>query len=385
MSAAQTRGVFVRDQVASPLRVKRLDAIPVALPLKKPMLMAGSRIEHASNMLVRIEADNGLVGWGEAASAPTMTGDTTASMAAIIRDHLAPLVVGGDALARGALAQRIGHAVHHNPGAKAAVEVALNDLVGKHLGVSIADMFGGVRRTSIVPMYLLGNSSVDDDIAEARAQFDEGFRFFKLKCGVKSVQADIEALAAVRHAVGPDVRLCADANTGMRLDAARRFVARAAEFDLEFLEQPLGVDNMQGMAELARMSSIAMCADESIGSLSDVFGHHRAGAIRGVNLKVIKCGGIAATVQAATVADALGLSIKLACKVAESSIGAATLTHVAYVVGNVDWGVSLSNVYLADDLVRSPVLPIDGQVARPTGPGLGIDVNERAVERYRST
>lgn len=374
----------MRDLCACPLRVKRLDAIPVALPLKKPMLMAGSRIEHAFNMLVRIEADNGLVGWGEAASAPMMTGDTTASMAAVIRDHLAPLVVGRDALARGTLAQRIAHAVHHNPGAKAAVEVALNDLVGKHLGVSVVDLFGGARRASIMPMYLLGNSSANEDIAEARAKIDAGFRFFKLKCGVKSVQADIEALAALRQAVGADVRLCADANTGMSLDAARRFVTRAVEFDLEFLEQPLSVDNMQGMVELARMSSIAMCADESIGSLADVFAHHRAGAIRGVNLKVIKCGGIAATMQTATVADALGLSIKLACKVAESSIGAATLTHVAYAIGNVHWGVSLSNVYLADDLVRSPVLPIDGQVARPAGAGLGIEVDERAVERYRS-
>jgi muconate cycloisomerase len=83
-----------------PLAVRRVDAIPVALPLKKPMKMAGVTIVHAQNVLVRIEAEDGTVGWGEAASAPTMTGDTLGGLVAAVRDHLAPLLIGEDAWAR---------------------------------------------------------------------------------------------------------------------------------------------------------------------------------------------------------------------------------------------------------------------------------------------
>src|SRR5215510_15683528 len=93
-----------------PLVIRRVDAIPVALPLKKPMKMAGVTIATADNVLVRIEADGGFIGWGEAASAPTMTGDTQGSLVAAIR-HLAPLLVGADAWDRPALMRRLAHAL----------------------------------------------------------------------------------------------------------------------------------------------------------------------------------------------------------------------------------------------------------------------------------
>ncbi|HXW26666.1 MAG TPA: hypothetical protein VEK73_18120, partial [Xanthobacteraceae bacterium] len=86
-----------------PLLIRRVDAVPVALPLAKPMTMAGVTIVHAENVLVRIEANDGTVGWGEAASAPTMTGDTLGGLVAAVRDHLGPLLIGADAWARPAL------------------------------------------------------------------------------------------------------------------------------------------------------------------------------------------------------------------------------------------------------------------------------------------
>src|ERR1700758_1325164 len=90
-----------------PFAIRRVDAIPVALPLKKPMKMAGVNITHAHNVLVRIEAKDGTVGWGEAASAPTMTGDTLGGLVAAVRDHLGPLLIGEDAWARSALVRRM--------------------------------------------------------------------------------------------------------------------------------------------------------------------------------------------------------------------------------------------------------------------------------------
>ncbi|MDB5823290.1 MAG: mandelate racemase/muconate lactonizing protein [Herminiimonas sp.] len=112
----------------APLLIKRIDAIPVSLPLIKPMFMAGVRIEAAHNLVVRIEASNGMVGWGEAASAPLMTGDVQDGMLAVVNQILKPLLIGQNALDHARLA-RICHAgIHGSGGPKAAVDTALLDL-----------------------------------------------------------------------------------------------------------------------------------------------------------------------------------------------------------------------------------------------------------------
>ncbi len=108
---------------AAPLTIARVDAIPVALPLKKPVVMAGERIERSQSLLVRVEAANGLVGWGEASAAPLMTGDMLPGMVAAVADHLAPLVHGQDALNRAGLAARCAGALLHNTGAKCALDM----------------------------------------------------------------------------------------------------------------------------------------------------------------------------------------------------------------------------------------------------------------------
>ena len=202
-----------------PLRIVRVEAIPVALPLKKAVVMAGERIERAYNLLVRVEAENGLVGWGEAASAPLMTGDVLAGMVAAVNNHLAPLVTGQDALCRAELVQRCARALLHNTGAKCAVDMAINDLVGHHLGVSMADLFGGAAREVLQPMYLLGNPKVEDDVAEAKHKLGEGWSFFKLKIGIKDPREEARAAIEIRRHLGDAVALCADANMGMTFAA----------------------------------------------------------------------------------------------------------------------------------------------------------------------
>src|ERR1051326_4218254 len=123
---ADIRTAPVERQDRPPLVIRRVDAIPVALPLKKPMKMAGVSITHAHNVVVRIETKDGTAGWGEAASAPTMTGDTLAGLVAAVRDHLAPVLTGQDAWARAALMRRMKAALAGNTGAHSAVEMALD-------------------------------------------------------------------------------------------------------------------------------------------------------------------------------------------------------------------------------------------------------------------
>ncbi len=369
---------------AAPLIIRRVEAIPVSVPLKQPALMGGGqRYDESETLIVRIEAHNGLVGWGEASAAPTMTGDTLPGMVAAVERHLAALLIGENALDRARLARRLALAVIGNTGAKAACDVAIHDLVGKHLGVALTDLLGGKARDSLLALNQLANPKVEQDIEEAKAKQRAGYRFFKLKVGVKSVEAEIESAHALRKALGPEVALCADANMGMTPANARKFVMGAADADILFLEQPFRDYDLTGMLALARISPIPLCADESAHSLEAIMEWQRAGAIAGVNLKTIKLGGIGAVMRAATVSDALGLAVDLACKTGESGIGAAALVHLGYTVPNLDWGININNHYLATDLVRQPVHQENGSVACPTGPGLGVDVDEAALRKFR--
>jgi muconate cycloisomerase len=366
----------------SPLPIRRVDAIPVALPLKSPMKMSGITIATAENVLVRIEAADGRVGWGEAASAPTMTGDTLGGLVAAVRDHLAPMLVGQDAFNRPALMLALRRALIGNTGAHSAVEMALLDLTGRASKTRLVDAVATKPlRTSVKPMWLLGNATPEQDIEEARAKAREGFHLLKLKIGVKPLADEIAAALAVREALGRKMPLCADANGGLTLANAKRYIERTRAANLVFVEQPLPHDDLAGLKALAKLR-LPIGIDEGIHSLADVTANARAGAA-GVSLKLIKLGGFTTAYEAAKVCRRLRLKINVAAKIAESSIATAAAVHLACVVPNVDWGVSLTHFYLAEDIVRQPLAIRDGAVALPQGPGLGIEVDEAAVERFR--
>ena len=374
-----------RDKSAaahSPLPIRRVDAIPVALPLKSPMKMSGITVATAENVLVRIEAADGRVGWGEAASAPTMTGDTLGGLVAAVRDHLAPMLIGQDAFDRPALVLALRRALMGNTGAHSAVEMALLDLTGRAGNKRLVDaVVPKPLRTTVKPMWLLGNATPEQDIDEARAKEREGFHFFKLKIGVKPLADEIAAAHAVREALGKRMPLCADANGGLTLASAKRYVERTRAARLAFIEQPLPHDDLAGLKALAKLRT-PIGVDESIHSLADVTANARAGAA-GVSLKLIKLGGFTTAYEAAKLCRRLRLKINVAAKIAESSIASAAAVHLACAVPNVDWGVSLTHFYLAEDIVRQPLAIRDGAVALPAGPGLGVEVDEAAVERYR--
>jgi muconate cycloisomerase len=380
MEARPPAGIETVDR--EPLLIRRVDAVPVGLPLRKAVAMAGSTVSRALNLLVRIEAADGSVGWGEAASAPTMTGDTLPGLLCAVRDHLAPRLMGQDAWMRAALCGALADALYGNSGAHSAVEMALLDLAGQASGLPVVDLLGGARRQHVAPMWLLGNATADADIAEAHARHAAGFGFFKLKIATKPVATETAATLALRAALGPAVPLCADANGGLSLSAARRYVEGVREADLMFVEQPLPQHDLAALARLTRLASMPLGADEGIHSLGDIEAHQRCG-VGGVSLKLIKLGGMSAAVAAAGLCERLGLAVNVAAKIAESSIGSAAAIHLACAVPSIEWGVSLTHFYLEEDVVARPPAIAGGSVALPSGPGLGVTVDERAVERLR--
>ena len=364
----------------APLLIRRVDAIPVALPLKAPMKMAAETVTAAQNLIVRIEAADGTVGWGEAASAPTMTGDTQGGLVAAVRDHLAPLLAGKDARDWPNLRKTMHRVLVGNGGAHSAVEMALLDLIGRADGKRLIDLVAKPRRNAVKPMWLLGNPTLEADVAEAHAKQKEGFSLLKLKIGVKPLAKEIAIAHAVREAL-PKMPLCADANCGLTLAAAKSYIEKTRKAGLLFVEQPLPADDLVGLKALAKATKVPIGIDEGIHSLGDIETNARAGA-GGISLKLIKLGGMVNAVEAGKLCQRLGLSVNIAVKIAESSIGSAAALHLACAVPKADWGVSLSHLYLAEDVVKRPLALADGLVTLPDGPGLGVEVDEAAVARF---
>src|SRR5260370_37090962 len=150
------------------LRIRRVDAIAVAVPLAKPMAMSGLTVKDARNLLVRIEAGDGTLGWGEAASAPTMTGDTLGGLLAAVREHLAPALIGQDAWMRLALCRALRALLVGNPGAHSAIEMALLDLCGRAAGLRLGGLVGGARGPGGGTVWRPGEAAPARGLAEGR-------------------------------------------------------------------------------------------------------------------------------------------------------------------------------------------------------------------------
>jgi L-alanine-DL-glutamate epimerase-like enolase superfamily enzyme len=366
------------------MRIKTIEAIAISLPMIKPVVMAGEEVRQADNMLVRIEADGRLVGWGEAASAPTMTGETVAGMMAAVH-HLSAALVGRDASdIEGALAAMDGR-MYGNHGAKAAIEIALHDLVGRATGEPVHAMLGKKQRGRVPLLGVIGGGDYDGDLKDAAKKKAAGFTAFKIKVGIDAPTKDAARTRAICDVLGADALISADANQGFSTEEGIAFVRAVAGAGLDFFEQPVASHDLAGMAAVAAAASgIAIGADEGIHSADDIRRHHRRKAARGVSLKAIKLGGIRGVVDAARLCGRLGMSVNISCKTGESSIACAAALHVAAVIPNIAWGLTLTNGALGEDVTAHPVLVDRGHADVLDRPGLGVEVDEDRVRRQRT-
>lgn len=363
------------------MKIERIEPIAIRLPLTKPMKMAGITLETADNVLVRIDGE-GLSGWGEAASAPTMTGETVESIMAAIH-YLTPSLLGRDAQDLPQLLQDMDQRLYANSSAKAAMDIALHDLLGRAVDKPIWALLGPQRRARLSVLWLLGNGQTDADTTEAAQRQEEGFTAFKIKVGVHDPAFDIRRTRAICEGLHAQCLIAADANQGWTVEQAVHYVSALAASPLTFVEQPVAAHDLAGMARVRAASRMQVGADEGIHGLDDIHRHRETGAAQGVSLKSIKLGGIRRVYEAALLCERLGMQVNLAGKVAESSLGTAAVLHLAATIPSVDWGVSPACQYLADDVVTAPIVIQQGQVVVPCGPGLGVQIDEAKVERYR--
>jgi o-succinylbenzoate synthase len=374
----------VRNDFGGGVQIKTIEPIAVSLPMLKPVVMAGEEVRRADNVLVRIETDTGATGWGEAASAPVMTGETLESIVSAIH-YLSSALRGRDATdIAGALLAMDGR-MYANHGAKAAVEIALFDLASRAAGIPVHALLGEKKRSRLPLLGVIGGGDYDGDLHDAEKKKAAGFTAYKIKVGIGTPEDDASRTRAICKILGSGLLISADANQGFSTEEAIIYVRAVKGSGLDFFEQPVDASDLAGMASVAAATEIAIGADEGIHSLDDIKRHHEHKAARGVSLKAIKLGGIRAVADAGRLCERLGMSVNISCKTGESSIACAAALHVASVIPNIAWGLTLTHMGLAEDVTAQPILTAKGHVDSFDRPGLGIDVDEDQVRRHRVT
>ena len=367
------------------MKIKSIEPIAVSLPMKKPVQMSGETVARADNVFVRIEADNGVTGWGEGASAPTMTGETMAGMMAAI-EYLTPKLVGRAADDLAGASAAMDARMYGNSGAKAAIDIALHDLLGRASGRPVHALFGAKQRSRIPVLAVIASEDAASDLGEAQRNFNAGYRAFKIKVGLGSPEADAARTRAICQALKresePSVEPClvsADANQGFTVDGALRFVDAIADCGLDFFEQPVDAHDLIGMARVAAATQIPIGSDEGIHALDDIVRHHERKAASGVSLKAIKLGGLRGLVEASRLCARLGMRVNISCKTGETSLASAAAIHVAAVTPEIAWGLTVTSAGLAEDVATVPLRIERGHIEVPQTPGLGIEIDEGRI------
>jgi L-alanine-DL-glutamate epimerase-like enolase superfamily enzyme len=364
------------------MKISAIRTFPVALKLKKPLQIAKMLRERSSSILVKVETDEGVAGFGEATFAHFFAGETQDSAASAIRKHLAPPLIGKDPAHILPLVDEMEKAIAGNPFAKAAVEMALWDIKGKALEVPVFSLLGGARRRVIPMNASVGWGEIPEMVEEALAHVAQGFRTLKIYCGRETPQADLERIRQIRQAVGGQIQLYAEANQRWGLKAVLWMLPRLEELGVLFLEQPIASHLRREMRILRERSPIPIALDEGVFSAEDVAQAKLEGVADIVNIYVLKAGGIGNTKKALDVADAVGLDSFIG-SFNELGVSSMAGAQVAATMARLPYPCYLVGPMLyEEDLLREPMDFKNGSLYLSERPGLGIEVDEEKLAKF---
>ena len=365
------------------LTITRMTVFTVRLPVRSVRRQGtGSVANSILNVILKLETDAGITGWGEASPRPVVSGTVEGSVGAL-HVCLRPLIVGADAFRIEQIMDRAERTVVHCTEAKAALEMALFDIVGKALKTPVCNLLGGRVRDELPLSYSLADPDIDKDIETATNLMVDGHRIFKVKMGWAGHRADVARLEKMYAALpaGADIRL--DYNQGLEPHDAIRKLREVERFSPTFIEQPVHRDQIDALAEITRAIDTPIMADESSPQPIDALNLVLRRAVDLISIKVAKCGGMLRGRRIAAIAEAGGIACYGGCMF-ETGIAHLAGTHLLASTQNISMGCEYyqATYYLQEDLLAAPFPAGNGKVVVPTSPGLGIDVDEDRVRKY---
>ncbi len=361
-------------------RVKRLEAFLVVVPLKKTWEISLYRTEVRNHAVVEVETESGLIGLGEVSPAPAFMGEDGRYIVDIINHLLAPQLIGLNVFDLEALHLRMDRTLHGNGAAKASIDIAFHDLIGKILDLPACSILGGKVREEVPLSWVVGIQSMEGAVEEAQYYVSKGIRTIKVKIG-SDPEKDVKTIGLLREKLGDEIRIRVDANQGYRADQAIRVLRRMEVFNLESIEQPVPSYDIEGMKMVAEALDTPIMADESIFDLHQAFRVISEHAADIINIKVGKVGGllpskkIAALAQAANIPCTIGSNLEL-------GIGTSASLHFALSTPSVLYPCDLAiGPFLHEEDIIDPSFElVEGRINAREKPGLGVEL-KKALKR----
>jgi L-alanine-DL-glutamate epimerase-like enolase superfamily enzyme len=351
--------------------ILQVEVYRVNLRYREPFRIASGVSTEANNVVLKLTTDYDVVGWGESSPSKRVTAETPETVMSFL-DKIGPRLIGMCPLRIEQDVEMMDTMVERNPAAKAAVDMALHDVLGKTVGKPLFMLIGGYR-TDVVTDITLGIKSASEMAIDASKAVREGFRALKVKLGTDPAE-DVQRVRMVRETVGDEVQIRVDANQGWTVRKAIDVLNKIEKFKIQFAEQPVSADDVKGLAKVRMDSLVPIMADESVHSPADALRLIRAEAVDLLNIKLMKCGGILMGRKIAEVAEAAGLPCMIGC-MSESEIGIAAAAHLAAGVKNIQYADLDSDLLLRDKLVRKGGAGIKGS-ARTFSKSCGLGVEE---------
>jgi L-alanine-DL-glutamate epimerase-like enolase superfamily enzyme len=354
------------------VKITAVESWREAVPLTRPYEIASMRIDSVDLFFLRIRTDCGVAGLGSASPAEDVTGESPEASREALSHTRLEWLGGRDPRRLGELLEELTCSHRGAPAARAAIDMALHDLVARIEDVPLVDLFGRCHE-ALPTSVTIGITSVEATLAEAEEHLDRGFRCLKVKTG-RSLDEDRERLAKLRERVGPDVGIRIDANQGCSVDQLPELAALALNLDLELIEQPLHSSTVHELRLLPPELRRLVAADESLIGEEDARALAEEPVACGIfNIKLMKCGGIRPGLGIAEVAHAADIDLMWGCN-DESVLSITAALHAAYACPRTRH-LDLDGSF---DLARDPAMGgfevEHGMLRLLDRPGLGVDL-----------
>ena len=352
-------------------RITKVEVQRVFVPFHHVVEWSAGKRPGTTRLIVQVHTEDGLVGLGE-------TICLLEFVEPVLRQTIIPLALGENAFNIERITKKIEGAgyYHHKRAMVAALagfEIALWDLVAKYAGQPLYNLWGGVYRDRVPAVAYLQSNDPDHLAAEALAFVAQGFGTIKLKIGM-GLESDINLVKVVREAAGPKIKIRADVNGAWTIGTAKSQLRKLEPFDLEYVEQPLPLEDLAGHAYLRQMTCIPIALDESAYTLQDVMAIIRQNAADVILLDPHEAGGLHATRKAAAVAESAGIPVTLHSG-SELGISQSANLHLAMSIPNLLSAIDSMYHNQSDDVILDPFVYDRGTLRAPPGVGLGVRIN----------
>ena len=358
------------------MKIKKVDVFAARLPLKEPFIVSYVRLDDMPTVFVRVEMDGGLTGWGEAVPDQNVTGETWEGTYLAIRKELAPLLIGESPFSIDRIHTMFDRKIYGAPSAKAALDIALYDLMGKLTGQPIYQLIGGKSHGQLQVPQVISIKEPEEMARDAKDFVASGFRSIKIKVGTTATD-DIARIKAVRRAIGEGVQLRVDANQGWSRIEALQVIRETVDCAVDWYEQPVKARDLKSLEAVKEKSHANIMVDEGVHTIHDLFQAAEMGAADMLNIKLMKAGGIYPSLALASLAEACNMPCQVGSMV-ESAIATMAGAHLAMSRSIIESNEMVGPLLFSRDVAS---VRYNGDTLEISdAPGLGVEVDEEYIK-----